>query len=41
MNGLKNLAPKSKFGPTKPVNNYMKVQQPKRNQNNKNRRAVK
>lgn len=41
MNGLKNLAPKSKFGPTKPVNNYAKVQQPKRNQNNKNRRAVK
>lgn len=41
MTGLKNLSPKSKFGPAKPVGTYQKVQQPKRNQNNKNRRAVK
>lgn len=41
MTGLKNLAPKSKFGPIKGVGTYQKAQQPKRNQNNKNRRAVK
>ncbi len=41
MTGLKNLSPKPKFGPTnKGVASY-KAQQPKRNQNNKNRRAVK
>ncbi len=41
MNSLKNLAPKSKFAPAKAVAAYKSAQQPKRNQNNKNRRAVK
>lgn len=40
MNSLKNLAPKPKFAGLKGPSNY-KAQQPKRNQNNKNRRAVK